>query len=162
MSLGESSAYTEQWRTCYHFHTAAGPDVFFNLFEEKLDAMLHPTYSDEEIRREVCNMGITVRDDGTLGLEEKGTVYNEMVSTYERPWGYLWDQIPRLLYGAKHPMAVSSGGEPAAIRELTPQEIREFHASTHHLSNMGAVISIGDDVSLPQCLSRLGATFARM
>src|SRR5690606_17070616 len=162
MCLGESSAYTEQWRTCYHFHTAAGADVFFRLFEEKLDAMLHPTYSDEEIRREVCNMGIIELEDGTLGLEEKGTVYNEMVSTYERPWGYLWDQLPRLLYGPSHPLAVSSGGEPAAIRELTPEEIRAFHAGTHHLSNMGAVISIGDELSLQDCLSRLSATFARI
>ena len=49
MWLSGSSAFTQQWRTSYHFNTAAGPDVFFNLLERQLDAMLHPNYTDEEI-----------------------------------------------------------------------------------------------------------------
>ena len=30
MSLGKSSAFTDQLRTCYHFHTTAGSSVFFS------------------------------------------------------------------------------------------------------------------------------------
>src|SRR6185369_1546298 len=85
MSLVSSSAYTEQWRTCYHFHTGAGADVFFRVFEARMDALLHPDYTDEEIRREVRNFGVAENpSDGSLRLEEKGTVYNEMVSSFER------------------------------------------------------------------------------
>jgi len=162
MCLGNSSAFTEQARTCYHFNTAAGPDVFYDLFEEKLNAMLHPNFTDEEIRREVCNMGVAETAEGTLRLEEKGTVYNEMVSTFERPWGNLYKEVINLVYGEGHPLALSSGGVPAAIRELTPEEIRHFHGSTHHLNNMGAAISIGNEVELTDCLTRISRIFERL
>ncbi|MFQ5606857.1 MAG: M16 family metallopeptidase [Candidatus Zixiibacteriota bacterium] len=163
MSLGRSSAYTEQRRTCYHFNTASGADGFFKLFEYKLDAMINPNFSDEEIRREVCNMGVVVdQEDGSLGLEEKGTVYNEMVSSYERPWGNLYQKLLVEIYGEKHPLSFEAGGLPAAIREMTPQDIRDFHARTHHLNNMGAVVSIGDEVTLKACLDELSAIFERV
>src|SRR2546423_13262543 len=75
MSLAGSSAFTQQWRTCYHFHTAAGPEVFYKLFESQMDALLHPDYTDEEIRREVSHWGINENpSDKSLHLEEKGTV----------------------------------------------------------------------------------------
>ena len=156
MSLGNSSAYTAQLRTCYHFHTTAGSSVFFNLFQTKLDAMLHPNFSDEEIRREVRNMGITNDPvDGTLSLEEKGTVYNEMVSSFERPWGNLYFELGKMIYGQNHPSAFSAGGFPPAIREMNPEHIRNFHNSTHHLNNMGAIIALPSDMSLNTCLVRL-------
>ena len=162
MSLGNSSAFTQQRRTCYHFHTAAGSGVFFDLFEAKLDAMLHPNYSDEEIRREVCNIGVASQPDGAVRLEEKGTVYNEMVSSFERPWGNLYHELGRMVYGAGHPLSYSSGGTPEGIRDLTPAEIRTFHGSTHHLNNMGAVVSIGDEVTLADCLDELSSVLSRV
>lgn len=158
MSLGNSSAFTMQYRTCYHYNTSAGNDVFFNLFEEKLDALLHPNFSDEEIRREVCNIGVATDDrDGSLHLEEKGTVYNEMVTSYERPWGNLYFRLGRMLYGEDHPLALESGGFPADIRTMTPEDIRNFHSSTHHLNNMGAIVSVANDVGLDNCLKELSS-----
>ena len=164
MSLGSSSAFTQQLRTCYHFHTSAGPEVFFDLFEAKLDAMLHPNFSDEEIRREVRNMGIAVDpSDSTLSLEEKGTVYNEMVSSFERPWGNLWFEIHKMMYGREHPVSLDSGGYPPDIRTMSPKDIRNFHASTHHLNNMGAVVAVAaDEVSLEELLSRLDGIVRRV
>src|SRR6185295_12938989 len=53
MWLSGSNAFTQQWRTSYHFNTTAGKDVFFDLFGAELNALLHPNYTDEEIRREV-------------------------------------------------------------------------------------------------------------
>ena len=58
MALADSSAFTMQWRTCYSFYTPAGVDIFFDQTEKRLDALLHPDYTDEEIRREVRNFGI--------------------------------------------------------------------------------------------------------
>lgn len=163
MSLGNSSAFTMQLQTCYHFHTAAGNDVFFDLLEAKLDAMLHPNFSDEEIRREVCNIGYSIDPtDSTLRLEEKGTVYNEMVSAYERPWGNLGFELGRMMYGVGHPLANESGGLPAAIRTMTPQDIRKFHAETHHLSNMGMIVSIPDDITLEDFLRSTAAILHRV
>jgi hypothetical protein len=47
MSLAESSAFTAQWRTAYHFHTVAGPDIFWGVLDNHLDALLNPDYTDE-------------------------------------------------------------------------------------------------------------------
>jgi Zn-dependent M16 (insulinase) family peptidase len=163
MSLGKSSAFTMQLQTCYHFHTPAGTDVFLDLLEAKLDAMLHPTFSDEEIRREVCNIGYTIDPvDSTLRLEEKGTVYNEMVSSYERPWSNLGLELGRMMYGENHPLSNESGGLPAAIRTMTPDDLRRFHGATHHLSNMGMIVSIPNDITLTDCLGEISAILARV
>ncbi|GAB4327276.1 MAG: hypothetical protein Kow0074_22530 [Candidatus Zixiibacteriota bacterium] len=163
MSLGNSSAFTMQLQTCYHYHTEAGVDVFFNLMEAKLDAMLNPTFSDEEIRREVCNVGYTLDPvDSTLRLEEKGTVYNEMESSFERPWAYLGRALDHMMYGKDHPLALSSGGYPPAIRTMTPDDLRKFHSDTHHLNNMGMIVSIPDDITLEECLTRCSAVLAKV
>lgn len=37
MALATSSAFTEQWHTAYHFHTVAGSDVYWSVFENQLD-----------------------------------------------------------------------------------------------------------------------------
>jgi hypothetical protein len=60
MSLGNSTAYTAQIKTCYHFNTVAGTETFYDLFEAKLKAFTQPDYTDEEIRREVCHLGVMV------------------------------------------------------------------------------------------------------
>jgi Zn-dependent M16 (insulinase) family peptidase len=163
MSLGKSSAFTMQLQTCYHFHTPAGTEVFLNLLEAKLDALLHPTFSDEEIRREVCNIGYTIDPvDSTLRLEEKGTVYNEMVSSYERPWSNLGLELGRMMYGRSHPLSNESGGLPAAIRTMTPDDLRRFHGKAYHLSNMGVIVSIPNDITLTDCLGKISAILARV
>jgi Zn-dependent M16 (insulinase) family peptidase len=77
MWLSQSSAFTGQWRTNYVFNTPAGPAVFYRLLDAQLNALLNPDYTDEEIRREVRNFGVTENPDHTLRLEEKGSVYNE-------------------------------------------------------------------------------------
>ncbi len=162
MRLGESSAFTMQMQTCYNFNTTAGADVFFELFEAKLDALLHPTYSDEDIRREVRNFGLAQSADGGWRLEEKGTVYNEMVRGFESPWGMMSRQIGQWVWGENHPMSYDAGGYPPAIRTMTPQNLRDFHAANYHLNNMGAVVSIADDVPLDVCLQKLADIFKRV
>lgn len=140
MSLAESNAFTLQWRTVYNFNTGAGPDIFFKLFERQMDALLHPDYTDEEIRREVRNFGVTEDAEGkSLRLEEKGTVYNEMVSSMDQPDSRLFRELGVTLYGKQHPLAYNSGGDPAALRLLKPEDIRKFHDANYHLGNMGMV-----------------------
>jgi Zn-dependent M16 (insulinase) family peptidase len=156
MSLAGSSAFTQQWRTCYHFHTAAGPEVFYNLFESQMDALLHPDYSDEEIRREVSHWGVSENPaDKTLSLEEKGTVYQEMRTTYDRPISLLFRAENQMVYGAEHPLALSSGGWPAAIREMKAEDIRKFHGDNYHLANMGMVASFPKEMPPGDVLRRL-------
>lgn len=163
MSLATSTASTYQWYTTYQFHTAAGPDVFFKLFERQTDALLHPDYTDEEIRREVRNFGVTENpSDKTLRLEEKGTVYNEMVSSMNRPVSRLYYAVNQMLYGTSHPLSYSSGGLPSAIREMAPEHIRKFHRETHHLANMGMVASFAKDMPLADTLRRMDEILNRL
>ena len=157
MALAQSSAFTAQWRTAYHFHTVAGHDEFWPVFEDQLDTLLHPDYSDEEIRREVRNFGVDKGDDGKLHLEEKGTVYNEMVRAYESPDTVLWREAGQLVYGATHPLALDSGGYPPAIREMTPADIRKFHDAAYHLPNMGMIAAFPSDMSLATVLDHVAA-----
>jgi Zn-dependent M16 (insulinase) family peptidase len=163
MSLAASTAFTEQWRTSYHFHTAAGAEVFYQLFERKMDALLHPDYTDEEIRREVRNFGVTENpSDKTLRLEEKGTVYNEMVSSFDRPANRLYRAIDQALYGASHPLSYSSGGLPAMIRQMKAEDIRKFHRDNYHLGNMGMIGSFPKEMPLGLLLGKLDGILNRL
>ncbi len=152
MTLTESSAFTDQWRTAYHFHTVAGRDAFWPVFADQIGAMLDADYTDEEIRREVRNFGVDKGDDGKLRLEEKGTVYNEMVRYYEQPDTTLWLAAKRLVYGIKHPLAYESGGYPDDIRTMTPEDIRTFHGANYHLANMGMIATFPSGMTLTQVM----------
>jgi hypothetical protein len=156
--LADWSAGTWQYRTGYHFHTSAGNGAFWGILRTQIDALLHPDYSDEEIRREVRNFGVARRPDGTLELDEKGTVYNEMVRTYEQASTLAWDAIGRLVYGPEHPLALSNGGTPEGLRALTPADIRTFHEAHYQLANMGMVGAFPSSVTLPTVLARVGET----
>src|SRR4051794_35225152 len=163
MSLAVSNAFTEQWRTSYQFQTSAGPEVYYKLFERKMDALLHPDYTDEEIRREVRNFGVTENPaDKSLRLEEKGTVYNEMVSSFDRPNYRLFRAMDQMLYGKSHPLSYSSGGTPEALRTITPEDIRKFHGANYHLGNMGMIGSFPKEMPLTDVLRQLDTILNRL
>ncbi len=163
MSLSSSSAGTGQLSTGYHYHTAAGKDVFFKLMEVKLDALLNPDYTDEEIRREMCNLGYSVDPtNSAIQLEEKGSVYTEMVSAYESAWSNLSLKLDDMMYGSDHPLSNSSGGYPPAIREATAEDLKKFHGDHYHLNNMGMVLAIGDEIGLEECLTHTSEICARI
>ena len=163
MSLANSTAFTSQWRTCYSFYTSAGSSVFYDEFERRMDAMLHPDYSDEEIRREVRNFGVDENpSDHKLILEEKGTVYNEMVTSSDQPSRRLFSAVFNMIYGPNHPLQLNSGGSPEALRRIQPSDIRTFHAAHYFLANMGAVISVPKDMTLDSVLKQLDGTLNRI
>ncbi len=134
--LSSSSAFTGQLETCYHFSTALGEEEFLTEFGDRLDALLHPDFSDEEIRREVCHVGPKSGPE-SLELEEKGTVYTEMLSSWDNGWSRASHRLNAALFGADHPQAAYQGGIPAEIRRLTPRDIRDFQRESHFLGNMG-------------------------
>ena len=156
MTLTEATAFTMQWRTCYPFNTKAGLPVFYDEFKLELQALLHPDYTDEEIRREVRNFGISENPGShQLQLEEKGTVYNEMVSSMNNPDWALFRQLGIDLYGPNHPLAYNAGGEPSGIRQMLPADIRTFHDRHYFLANMGAIVSLPKGETVDAELARL-------
>ncbi|MEO8133226.1 MAG: hypothetical protein ABI831_04530 [Betaproteobacteria bacterium] len=163
MALADSSAFTEQWRTCYSYYTTAGAEVFFDQTERRLDALLHPDYTDEEVRREVRNFGITgIAGEQSLRLEEKGTVYNEMVSSMDRAIYRIYRTANTMVYGPGHPLSWNSGGSPEALRVMQPSDIRAFHRQNYHLANMGLIASLPKDVALGAALASIQALLERV
>jgi Zn-dependent M16 (insulinase) family peptidase len=158
MSLVDSTAWTSQTDVCYSWSCAAGKETFFRSVEQYLDALLMPTYSDEEIRREVCHVG-PVKDDATgkLSLDEKGTVYQEMVSTSAKRWN-VYDEMQRRVWGPDHPLSYISGGTPAALRTITPQNVNEFHDAHYHLgADTQMIVALPDSIPETEFLTRLSA-----
>ncbi|MEZ6183976.1 MAG: hypothetical protein R3F62_03080 [Planctomycetota bacterium] len=147
MSLVESTAYTDQTETCYSFNCAAGPETFLEVLESTLRALWLPDYTDEEIRREVCHLVVTPDESGALRLEEQGTVYNEMVSTFERRW-IVFYELARRVYGPDHPLSYVAGGRPDGIRSLTPEDIRRFHDAHYHPAGTGLILALPRAVEL--------------
>lgn len=156
MALTTSTAFTLQWRTCYSFYTSAGPETFFQYFDRSMDALLYPDYSDEEVRREVRNFGISEDPkSGSLRLEEQGTVYNEMVTSMDQPARRLYQDSLMAIYGAGHPLSYSAGGLPADLRIIQPSDIRRFHDQHYFLANMGAIVSLPKEIAPGAALARL-------
>ncbi|MBV9504621.1 MAG: hypothetical protein JO323_06395 [Acidobacteriia bacterium] len=162
MSLVNSSAFTMQWMTCYHFYTAAGPEIFFDHFERLFEALIHPDYTDEEIRREVRNFGVSSGPGGSLRLEEQGTVYNEMTTSMDQPVYRLFRAASVATYGAEHPLALSSGGLPEALRVIQPPDIRRFHAQHYFGGNTGMIAALPKDVPLATALAKIDAALDRV
>lgn len=162
MCLGKSSAWTSKTTTVYHFNTVAGEETFYKLFEAKLDALLNPDFTDEEIRREVCHIGVTIDPrDSSFSLEEKGTVYTEMVSYFEKAAWYQWKGLEELLYGEDHPLGNTSGGYPPDIRKMTPEDMWKFHRNAYHLDNMGIIVSIPENISIESFLKNTAGILDR-
>jgi Zn-dependent M16 (insulinase) family peptidase len=163
MSLIEESAGTDQWRTYYHFNTAAGAEVFYELLGQYLDLLLNPDYTDEEIRREVRNFAVKEESrTKSLVLAEKGTVYNEMVSSSRSPQHVVWYGGMKALYGPGHPLACINGGSPEGIRGLTPAEIRRFHKCNYRLDNMGMITACPKEMAPGTMLGGLNDILSRL
>jgi Zn-dependent M16 (insulinase) family peptidase len=161
MSLVDSTAWTAQTDVCYSWSCAAGKDTFYRSVEQYLDALLCPDFSDEEIRREVCHIGpVTDEKTGEISVDEKGTIYQEMVSTYEKRW-IVWNEMAKRLWGAGHPLSWSSGGEPAAVRTMEPRHVREFHAAHYQLGpGTRMIVALPDSVPEDEFLAKLSAQIA--
>jgi len=163
MTLGSSSAWTSRLSTVYHFHVLAGEAAFYETLEARLNALLNPDFTDEEIRREVCHLGVAEDPStGRLTLEEKGTVYTEMVSAYEGPWYALYDPLGEMLYGPDHPVANASGGRPDSMRTMVPADMWAFHRERYHPANMGLITAIPREMDPRDFLRRLGGILDRV
>ncbi len=164
MSMGSNSAFTARDKTVYHFHTAGGRQSFLELTYRMLDALLHPDFADDEIRREVAHLGV-VEDPATgeLSLEEKGSVYLEMVSRYEKPGVIIWSEIRSQVYGADHPLGRVSGGRPDAIRTMEPEHIRAFFERCYRPGeNMGLIVGLPQQFDVPRFLADLEGLFRKV
>ena len=159
MSLGDDTAATHIDVTNYQFNAASDKESFYKLFKGYMTALIRPDYTDEEIRREVAHLG-AVQDaaTGLYRLEERGTVYLEEISRFEKADIVNWHQLTPLIFGKEHPLARNQGGDPKALRALTPEDIRNFHRKNYHFgSNMALIAALPPEYSPAEFLARLNA-----
>jgi hypothetical protein len=164
MAIGSNSAHTARCQTVYHFHTAGGRQSFLDLLYRHLDAFLHPDFTDEEIRREVAHWGIDVDPStGMLSLEEKGSIYLEMLSSFEKPGTIIWSEIRQRLYGPHHPLGLETGGEPAAIRTMEPRHLREFLDRCYRPgAGFGLIIGLPQQIEIEPFLGDLDGVLLKV
>jgi len=129
------NAFTYPDRTCYPVASANLAD-FYNLVDVYLDAVLHPRCVVDEgtFAQEGWHFECDDASKGAADVRLKGVVFNEMKGVYSSP-----DSVNgRVVQSALFPdttYAADSGGDPAAIPDLTFAEFRDFHARYYHPSN---------------------------
>jgi presequence protease len=158
------NAFTYPDRTCYPVASANLAD-FYNLVDVYLDAVLHPacvadprTFAQEGWHYEVEDKE---GGDDKIGssavpasVRLKGVVFNEMKGVYSSPDAVHGRAVQQALF-PDNTYAADSGGDPAAIPDLTFDEFAAFHARFYHPSN-ARFWFYGDDPP-EERLRRLGA-----
>lgn len=162
MEMSRSAAVTWRDFTFYSFSSGAGIDGFFDLLHGWLDALYHPDFSDVEAEREFFHFGVdTDASTKTRTLTEGGTVYNEE-EAIQRDENCYRDLQQRVL-GKENPLAARITGDPDQMRDVTPQEIREFHRAHYHLGpTTSFIFVIPPKENVASFLSRVSSEFEKV
>ena len=131
------NAFTAADWTAYPFATQNRQD-YFNLLSVYLDATFFPNLDPLDFAQE----GIRVELDDHGKPQYKGIVFNEMKGAMSGEIDQLYHSLARHLFPTTT-YHYNSGGEPAAITELTHADLVKFHHSHYHPSN-AVVMSFGN------------------
>lgn len=110
------------------------PKDFYNLMDIYLDATFFPLLREQDFRQEGHRLEFAEADNPESPLVFKGVVYNEMKGAMADPSSLLGRRLNRALYPTIT-YGHNSGGEPAAIPDLTWEGLRAFHQRCYHPSN---------------------------
>ena len=133
------NAFTYPDKTCYPVASQNLTD-FYNLIDVYLDTVLYPRLSLQDFQQEGWHYSLPSQD-APLGL--RGVVFNEMKGAYSTEDWMLALQSQQNLY----PDTLyhhDSGGDPAAIPDLTYEALKDFHRKFYHPSN-ARFFFYGDD-----------------
>ncbi|GGJ54845.1 insulinase family protein [Deinococcus roseus] len=137
-----NASTTRDW-TAFTFASSV-PQDYWNLLDVYLDACFHPLLLDSSFDQEACR----VTETG----EYQGVVMNEMKGGMANAARVMREQVTRALFPGSA-WARNSGGDPAAIVNLTADQVRDFHAE-HYCAANTCFYSYGD-VKLSDLLEKL-------
>lgn len=128
---------------------------FQNLMDVYMDAVLHPNiYHEEKIfQQEGWHYELA---DGDQPLIYNGVVYNEMKGVYSSPESML-DRYTQSTLFPDNCYGRDSGGDPAAIPELTYEKFLDFHRTYYHPSN--SYIYLYGDMNMAEKLKWLDEAY---
>lgn len=126
------NAMTFSDKTMYPVASRSDKD-FMNLMDVYLDAVLHPNLLTDPfiMKQEGWHYELEAEDQE---IQYKGVVYNEMKGSFSTAETVLGDATDRALF-PDSPYAMSSGGNPDYIPDLTYEEFKAFHEKYYHPSN---------------------------
>lgn len=126
------NAMTYSDKTVYPVASCNEKD-FQNLMDVYMDAVLHPNiYKEEKIfRQEGWHYELA---DPEAPVILNGVVYNEMKGAYSSPEGLLDRQVEKVLF-PDNCYGRDSGGDPAAIPQLSYEQFLDFHRTYYHPAN---------------------------
>ncbi len=133
------NAMTYPDKTCYPVASTNLKD-FYNLVDVYLDVVLHPLLESHTLDQEGWHYEL---ESTQAPLTYKGVVFNEMKGVYAMQDAVIDEQataalLPDTIY------ALSSGGDPKHIPELTHDAWRGFHKQFYHPTN-ARIFFWGDD-----------------
>ncbi|KAJ0412331.1 hypothetical protein ATCC90586_009521 [Pythium insidiosum] len=135
------NALTAYDHTMYPFSTVNEKDLK-NLRAVYLDAVFFPNLRRLDFLQEGHRLEIVEDKGGELELQYKGVVYNEMKGVMSDANNLFATRVQQALMEGTIYGHVS-GGDPAAIPDLTYEELKAFHAKHYHPSN-ACFFSYGD------------------
>ncbi len=127
------NAMTYPDRTLYPCASMNEKD-FFNLAGVYCDAVFYPRISLDHFRQEGRHLAFVDPPDPSGSLIYRGIVYNEMKGVYSDLDGIIDRELMKNLFPA-NAYGRDYGGSPAAIRDLTYRQFREYHRTRYHPSN---------------------------
>ncbi len=146
---GFLNALTYPDRTVYPFATENRQD-YLNLLDVYLDAVFAPRLARTTFAQEGWHLERAGEGEDALAL--RGVVFNEMKGAFGDPNRALHQaEAAGLLPDT--PYAFESGGDPAAIPELTYEALTAFHAEHYHPSRAKFVVH--GDVPLEEVAARI-------
>ncbi len=127
------NAFTSSDWTAYPFASQNRKD-FENLLRVYLDAAFFPRLEALDFAQEGHRIEFAEPDKPDSALVYKGVVLNEMKGAMSSPVRALWDTLSRELFPTVT-YHYNSGGDPAAIPDLSHEQLVAFHRSHYHPSN---------------------------
>ncbi len=113
---------------------------YYNLVDVYLDAVFYPLITPETLMQEGWHYESNGDDNSLI---YKGVVFNEMKAAYSSPDRVMNEAVDRALM-PDTPYALSSGGDPAVMPNLTYEQFKKFHETLYHPSN-ARIVFYGDD-----------------
>lgn len=127
------NAMTSSDWTAYPFASQNDKD-FNNLLDVYLDAVFFSRLHELDFAQEGHRVEFSEKGNPESKLEYKGVVFNEMKGAMSSPISQLWQGISSYLFPTTT-YHYNSGGEPAAITDLTYEQLLSFYQSHYHPSN---------------------------
>ncbi len=133
------NAFTYPDKTVYPVASTNLQD-FYNLVDVYLDAVFFPLITPHHLDQEGWHFELEAPDQP---LTYKGVVFNEMKGAFSSPDGIMQRYSFSSLF-PDNPYGFESGGDPAAIPDLTYEQFKSFHETYYHPSN-ALIYFYGDD-----------------